>query len=309
MIRKRIIAGIILIVIILISCSKEKGNDIPIKKDSVVVIDSIRAVKDTIPPLPVIKYQMIKSHNYKWLLTEYDTLGTDIILALNRVDQSRVRFLDSLVVPDTILNDKNYYSPFPHHIELLEKVNKILLIDQRIQAFAAYERGNLVKWGATSTGKKSTPTPNGLFATNWKSKKTISTDNEDWILYWYFNLENKRGVSLHQYELPGYPASHACARLTAEDGRWIYYWANQWILTADGENIIAYGTPVLIYGDYNFKGVKPWKLLPSDSSKAVVDNEELDDEIQKHILTILSRQEHRDKILNINVDSTLVVNK
>lgn len=308
MLKQQVNTGIILFSLILISCSKELKDDIPIKNSSVEVIDSSNVRKDATPPLPVIKYDMIKSHTYKWLLTEYDTLGADIILTLNRVDKNRVRYLDSLVVPDTILNDKNYYSPFPQHIELLEKVNKILLIDQGIQAFAAYENGNLIKWGATSTGKKSTPTPNGLFAANWKAKKTISTDNEEWILYWYFNLENKRGVSLHQYELPGYPASHACARLIAEDGRWIYYWANQWILTADGEHIIAYGTPVIIFGDYNFRGVKPWKLLPSDSSKAMVDEEELENEIQKHILTILSRQEHRDKILNVNVDSTLVLN-
>lgn len=300
-------ANIILFSLILISCSKEIKDDKSAKKDS--VLDSAVVVKDTIPPFPVIKYKMIKSQNYKWLLNEYDTLGTDIILALNRVDKNRVRYLDSIVVPDTILNDKNYYSPFPQHIDLLEKVRKILLIDQRIQAFAAYENGNLVKWGATSTGKKSTPTPNGLFSTNWKAKKTLSTDNNEWILYWYFNLENRRGVSLHQYELPGYPASHACARLTAEDGQWIYYWANQWILTADGEKVIAYGTPVLIYGDYNFKGIKPWRLLPSDPSKAMVDEDELEDEIQKHILTILSRQEHRDKILNVNVDSTYIVRK
>ncbi len=306
---KSLIALITLSFLILISCSKEIKDDVPAIKDSVLVKDSISVVKDTIPALPVIKYKMIKSQTYKWLLNEYDTLGTDIILALNRVDKNRVRYLDSIVVPDTILNDKNYYSPFPKHIDLLEKVKKILLIDQKIQAFAAYENGNLVKWGATSTGKKSTPTPNGLFATNWKAKRTVSTDNDEWILFWYFNLENRRGVSLHQYELPGYPASHACVRLSAEDGYWIYYWANQWILTADGEKIIAYGTPVLIFGDYNYKGIKPWKLLPTDPAKAMVDEDKLESEIQKHILTIISRQEQRDKILNINIDSTLVTRK
>jgi len=81
------------------------------------------------------------------------------------------------------------------------------------------------------------------------------------------------------------------------------------MLTADGESIIAYGTPVIIYGEYNFKGIKPWRLLPTDPAKAIVNKEELEDEIQKHILTILTRQEDREKILIVNVDSTEIQNK
>jgi hypothetical protein len=105
--------------------------------------------------------------------------------------------------------------------------------------------------------------------------------------------------------LPGYPASHACARLLSEDAKWIYYWADQWILTADGESIIAYGTPVIIYGVYNFKGINPWKLLSSDPAKAMIDVEELKAEIEKHIITIITRQEDREKVLSLNIDTNL----
>lgn len=270
--------------------------------------DSVLLDQSPVVHLPVINYKLIKSKSYSALLKEYDTTGVKIILALNRVDKNRVKRLDSLVVPDTILSDLNLYSPFPQRIDLLEKVKKIIIISQSHQAFAIYEFGNLVKWGPASTGKKSTPTPNGLFATNWKSKKTISTDNSDWILKWYLNLENFSGVSIHEYELPGYPASHACARLLAEDSKWIYYWAEQWILTDDGENIIAYGTPVIIYGEYDFKKGKTWRLLPTDPEKAKVNVEELESEIEKHIITILTRQDERDKLLAVNTDSTLIKN-
>ncbi|MFZ2323079.1 MAG: L,D-transpeptidase [Ignavibacteriaceae bacterium] len=296
------IGFIILVLIVFYSCTNRKKEQ-AIATDSLTVIDTSAIVSDTIPSAPVINYLMVKSKNYKTLVNEYDTAGANIILALNRIDKNRIRTLDSIVVPDTIINDFNLYSPFPQYIDLLEKVNKIIIVSQTVQAFAIYEFGNLIKWGPTSTGKKSTPTPNGLFATNWKSKKTISTDNDEWILKWCFNLENFSGVSLHEYELPGYPASHACARLLAEDAKWIYYWADQWILTADGESIIVYGTPVILYGDYDYKGTKPWRLLPTEPEKAIVNNEELETEIQKHILTILMRQEDREKILTVNIDS------
>ncbi len=289
------------LLILLVYCSKQNNNRSSYNNDtSLVVQDSITFIKDILV-LPQIGYMFIsppKQNRYKYLIENYDTIGANIILALNRVDRIFIRRPDSIVVPDTILNDKNLYSPFPQHLSLLESVRKIILIDQRIQAFAAYEFGNQVYWGPTSTGKKSTPTPNGLFHTNWKSKKTISTDNSEWILKWYFNLENFRGVSLHQYELPGYPASHACVRLLEEDAFWIYYWAEQWIISKDGEFIIAYGTPVIIYNDYDFKGIKPWLLLPTEPDKAIVSEDDLNEIINQFILTILTRQQEREKIIN-----------
>ncbi len=302
----RLITWMFLLSVIFYSCSDQQKSKQPTKVDSLSVSDSTRIVRDSIPQLPQVNYKLIKSKSYKSLISEFDTTGAKIILALNRVDKNRIRNLDSIVVPDTILNDLNLYSPFPQHIDLLEKVKKIIIISQKDQAFAAYELGTLVKWGPTSTGKKSTPTPNGLFATNWKSKQTISTDNSDWILKWYFNLDNFNGVSLHEFDLPGFPASHACARLFAEDAKWIYYWADQWIVTADGENIIAYGTPVIIYGKYDFKGKKPWRFLPKEPEKAMINKIELESEIQKHILTILTRQNDRENIFSVKIDSSII---
>lgn len=293
----------LILVLLLVECKDEKPLNNPniIVDTTVKTQDSLILLRDTIPQLPLINYKFIslpKQNRYKFLVEKYDTIGAKIILALNRLDERFIRKPDSIVVPDTIINDKLLYSPFPKHLALLDSVKKILLVDQHIQAFAAYEFGNLVNWGAGSTGKKSTPTTNGLFHTNWKSKKTISTDDSTWILKWYFNLENFRGVSLHQFELPGYPASHSCVRLLEEDAFWIYKWAEQWILTKDEEFIIAYGTPVIIYGQYNFKGIKPWLLLPAEPEKALVSEDQLNEVINEHILTILTRQEERERILN-----------
>jgi len=300
----RFIPWMFLLLITFSSCTDQQKIKQKIKIDSLSVSDTSFLIRDSLQQLSQIKYRLIKSKSYKSLISEFDTTGANIILALNRVDKNRVRNLDSLVVPDTIINDLNLYSPFPQHIGLLEKVKKILIVSQTIQAFAAYELGHLVKWGPTSTGKRSTPTTNGLFATNWKSKRTISTDNSDWILKWYFNLDNFNGVSLHEYDLPGFPASHACVRLLENDADWIYHWADQWVVTADGEKIIVYGTPVIIYGKYNYKARKPWRLLPTEPEKAMINKMELESEIQKHIFTIITRQEDRDTILAVNVDTS-----
>jgi len=294
---------LILISFVIFKCTeKEKQDNFNTLADtSVKVQDSLILLKDSLVQPPSINYLFIrppKQNRFKYLIDKYDTIGAKIILALNRLDEKYIRKPDSIVVPDSVINDKLLYSPFPKHIELLVNVKKIILVDQRIQAFAAYEFGNLVNWGPVSTGKKSTPTPNGLFHTNWKSKKTISTDNPEWILKWYFNLENFRGVSIHQYELPGYPASHACVRLLEDDAFWLYNWAEQWILTKDGEFIIAYGTPVIIYGNFDFKGIKPWLLLPTEPEKAKANEDELNQIINEHILTILSRQKEREQVLN-----------
>lgn len=293
----------LMLVLMLAKCKDEKpsNNSNTIVDTTVKTQDSLILLRDTISQLPLINYKFIsppKQNRYKFLIEEYDTIGAKIILALNRLDERFIRKPDSIVVPDTIINDKLLYSPFPKHLALLDSVKKILLVDQRIQAFAAYEFGNLVNWGPTSTGKKSTPTPNGLFHTNWKSKKTISTDDSTWILKWYFNLENFRGLSLHQFDLPGYPASHACVRLLEEDGFWIYNWAEQWILTKDEEFIIAYGTPVIIYGNYDYKGIKPWLLITTEPEKALVSEDELNEIINNYILIIITRQEERERILN-----------
>jgi hypothetical protein len=183
-------------------------------------------------------------------------------------------------------------------------VPKILIFSYPVQAFAAYEYGTLVRWGPTSLGKRSTPTPTGLYFTNWKAKETISTVNEEWVLPWAFNIDNFNGISIHQFELPGYPASHSCARLLEADAEWIYYWADQWILTKDGEKIRAYGTPVIIYGKYDFHSPRPWKLLYENKDADKIKPEELNEVIKKELPVIIQRKDQRDSLLaSVKADS------
>jgi hypothetical protein len=187
------------------------------------------------------------------------------IAALNRIDGNKLLYLDSIVVMDSLDEDWLTYSPFPDSIPLVSGINKIILISYPIQAFSFYANGKLVYWGPVSMGKKSTPTPIGFFHTNWKSKLQISTENPEWLLPWYFNIMNNSGVSLHQYQLPGYPASHACIRLREQDAYWIYTHADQWKLDKSERQILFEGTPLFIYGKYAFGKARPWYALAKDS--------------------------------------------
>jgi hypothetical protein len=154
--------------------------------------------------------------------------------------------------------DATALSPLPDSDPWLEPHGKAIVVHQPVQAFAAYESGRIVRWGPVSTGRKETKTPSGPFHLTWRSKGRHSTDNAAWFLPWYFNFHNQRGVSFHQFDLPGYPASHACVRLLERDAKWLYDWGGQWTLDATGRQILAEGTPVFIVGDYGYDAPPPW---------------------------------------------------
>jgi hypothetical protein len=75
---------------------------------------------------------------------------------------------------------------------------------------------------------------------------------------WYFNFSNDRGFGVHQYTLPGRPASHGCVRMLDPDAQWVFEWGEGWTLSSDSLSVAEYGTPVLIVGNYNFNKRPPW---------------------------------------------------
>jgi hypothetical protein len=74
---------------------------------------------------------------------------------------------------------------------------------------------------------------------------------------WYFNFSSGLGLALHQYTLPGRPASHGCVRLLAVDAKWLYGWGDGWTLDEDRQ-VIRDGTLVVLVGKYNFTSSRPW---------------------------------------------------
>src|SRR5215813_2914953 len=238
-------------------------------------------------PMPVAyRSVVIKGEEERKFLSQLKSeIGEEkmaALLKLNRLDAQHLRAGVTLVIPEQV-DELINFSPFPSRVETVRDIPKLILVSLRVQAFGAYEFGNLVRWGPTSSGKKASPTPAGLYHTNWKSKATRSSVNEEWLLPWYFNLDNQSGISFHQYDLPGYPASHGCLRLLADDAAWIYGWADQWTLSTDRRRVEAYGTPVIVFGKYDYGKQAPWKHLVTDYRAASVTGNELEEVIHRDL--------------------------
>lgn len=236
----------------------------------------------------------------KGLQETYGADGFETILHLNRIDRAHVRDGATLVVPDTLISrgfepprfvtSLNDLSPFPLSLGATAPASeRLLVVSRRVQAFAAYEKGALVRWGAVSTGRRETPTPEGLFATNWRSKLRRSSDNPAWLLPWYVNFVNESGVSFHQFELPGRPASHACVRLMEADAKWIYEWAEAWVLADGNVRIAVHGTPVVVYGEFDFGAPGPWTRLPVNAGATTIALDELSRALAPHRVVIGER--------------------
>ena len=219
----------------------------------------------------------------------------EAILKLNRIDERHARAGDTLVVPDSLPAPPGL-APLPDRLAGLDSLPRLIFVSLRVQAFGAYEFGNLVRWGPTSTGRRHSPTPTGLFSTNWKSREIISSEDSCWVLKWFFNIMADRGISIHQFDLPGYPASHACVRLLEQDAWWLYGWAQQWILAPDGVHALAYGTPVVIFGTYTWGKRGPWTRLPEDPDAARVSSGVADSAMAPYLGLVLQRARARDSV-------------
>jgi len=206
--------------------------------------------------------------------TRFSNLQKEIILSVNRISESSVRLNKILLIPNSAQTNLLYYSPFPDVIKTNSDSSKFVVICQRIQAFGIYENDSLIRWGPVSTGKKSTPTPNGLFFANWKIEWKRSTIDYDWIMPWYVNIENHRGIAMHEYNLPGYPASHACIRLLNKDATWIYEWVDVRTYEKATRNVIK-GTPIILTGDYEYGTKPPWFYLSDDPKHTDLNSDEL----------------------------------
>jgi lipoprotein-anchoring transpeptidase ErfK/SrfK len=225
----------------------------------------LTAVLAQIPPAPVrFSIEPIPKTAAE-LSKRFTPEQIDMLEKLNRRDREHMLRADpptpGIVVPLAWEPDELTYSPFPAEWLVAAEVPKYLVVHQPTQAFAAYEYGKLVKWGPVSSGRKETATPPGSYNLTWRSRSRRSTDNDAWLLEWYFNFINERGISFHQFELPGYAASHACVRLLKRDAQWVYAWGEQWTLSADKRKVDVPGTPVLIIGEFAHGKPGPWTSL------------------------------------------------
>ena len=193
----------------------------------------------------------------------YSPAQLGILEKLNRRDVEHLARLKEMIVPEAwpaepADSDELEYAVLPATWEWATERNKAIVVLQPEQVFGAYEFGKLVRWGPVSSGRKETFTPAGTFNLTWKTKSRTSTDNDQWLLKWYFNFINSRGISFHQFELPGYAASHACVRLLERDAIWLYNWGEQWKLAPGGREVLQQGTVVVVSGQYGHDKPGPW---------------------------------------------------
>ena len=230
----------------------------------------------------------------EWLKTNKHSANLEIAIAVNRTDKAFFAKMDSVIIPTDRSGDIAFYLPFPVEVPYLVDVDKMLYFSYPTQTFAAYENGILTYTGPTNMGRKKDQTPKGLFFTNWKAEETISTFDDEWKLLWNFNIENKKGVGFHQYDLPGYPASHSCLRLLEKDAKYLYEWADQWVLV-DDENVKFKGTPVIVFGSYNFDAPKPWLQLVKNPKALTISVSEMEKVTTPFLNIILKEQEKKKK--------------
>jgi lipoprotein-anchoring transpeptidase ErfK/SrfK len=261
----------------------------------------------TTPTKPTEEPIVSEETTYKLITLTTTQPGAEIIaavgrsnvaatLALNRIDDKHLFQGMTVVIPNSFDHAEDF-AFMPTSIETANTIPKLVIISQRTQAFGFYENGALVRSGPVSSGKQSTPTPSRLYFANWKGKEVVSTFSDEWILKWNFNVANFEGIGLHHYAMPGYPASHSCVRFYIEDAEFLYNWGDQWILDADGQTKLASGTPVIIYGSYNFSKAAPWKRLPTDPKAVTITEKELNELITKNMETIQKEQTKREQVV------------
>lgn len=280
---------------LLIQCKKDPILN-PVSQNDILGQSQKDSITDIEPAKPAIKYSSFifpkdkKDSAMAVFNKKFSSEEQDVILALNRLDTKNKWRADTLMIPDQIDETLMAYSPFPTTLENLKEVKKIIFFSYPIQAFGMYENGKLLKWGPTSLGKKSAQTKRGLMFANWKKELAISTVDSDWKLPYNVNIHNTLGIGWHQYDLPGFPASHSCLRLLEADAKFLYNWAEQWTLTKGGGSVVTNGTPVIVFGDYNWGGKKAWRNLADNAKANDISVAEMDELIKPNLDKILEEQ-------------------
>ena len=191
-------------------------------------------------------------------LSRFSKGQLEVLAKLNHADTRHLAGFSRILVPERWEPDENVYSPMPRQLEQLASFDKALVVDLPAQVFGAYESGQLVRWGPVSSGDRRHTTPAGTYHLNWRARVRISSENPTWIMPWCFNFSATLGLSLHQFTLPGRPASHGCVRLLEADAKWLFGWGDMWTL-GDGWNDVEHeGTLVLLIGKYDFTSPRPW---------------------------------------------------
>lgn len=253
------------------------------------------AQSDSLELLPEVSYRYFvlehEMNNSIWARHDlYEAMGQGdanagrehipLLEFLTRQSVHRLGIGDTIVLPEPLGLDLRAYAPFPRYYPGGETVGKLVIFHKKVQAWAAYDEGRLVRWGLMNTGRPGHQTPGGRYNFNWRTLERVSSESppgEQWLMRWVLNFHNERGFHAHQYAMPtGAPASHGCVRLITADARWLYDWVEPWVTTAGrgamGGNIVRQGTMLLVLGDGEEPTGPPprFRYTPDGPEKIVV---------------------------------------
>lgn len=266
--------------------------------------DSIKKIEEKRTQINYIAWDLKNNDSLRKIITkEYTGDSIEILRQINRTDKKYWKNKDTFLLPEPFTLDLMTYSLYPYQLSIVKDIDKFVIFSYELQIYGVYEKGKLIKWGATNMGKKATPTPTGLFFANWKGRRVTSTVNPTWILQYNFNIHNTGGVGWHQYEMPGYPASHSCLRLFLEDAMWLYEYADQWTLKNGVK--IANGTPVIVFGEFPWGQSKPWFKLVEGHEQLMYTEEKLEEIIRPHIDKIHESEKNRKSINTVSNSDTI----
>lgn len=209
---------------------------------------------------PLIKYNhvlikdaaMLKSIRQKYNHPKEWHAGWKTLMTLNRKEWRFFRTGQTIIVPDTILEDLRAYSLFPLNYPAASSIPKLIVVSPAYQCYGAYEYGKLVRFVPVNSGKEKTPTFPGRYALVWKERLRRSSLDSTWIMPFTYNFHGEAGSAFHQFEMPGYPASHSCVRQLMEDAEWLFGWGEGQKLDEKKKPIRLSGTPVIIIDHYDF---------------------------------------------------------
>jgi hypothetical protein len=188
------------------------------------------------------------------------------MMTLNRKEWRFFRTGQTIVVPDTVLDDLRAYSLFPLNYPGAASLPKLIVVSAAFQCYAVYENGKQIRFAPVNSGKEKTPTYPGRYALVWKERLRRSSLDSTWIMPFTFNFHGEAGSAFHQFEMPGYPASHSCVRQLMEDAEWLFNWGDGEKLDEKKKPIRMSGTPVIIIDHYDFNNGHngPWTKLNSN---------------------------------------------
>lgn len=191
---------------------------------------SARAVRKIHAAIPIVSYTRIvldtraKVDSIRSVFGKKPStmLGYRVFTTINRKDIQYFRVGDTALIPSTFHEDLRMYSVFPHLYPSADTLAQLVLISNKHQAYACYERGKLVRFAACNTGREKKPTFSGRYTLNWRDRIRRSSLDSNWVLPFTWNFHLFAGSAFHQFDMPGRPASHSCVRQFMDDAEWLY---------------------------------------------------------------------------------------